>query len=74
MKLPTTMVEKRALAGWIILAGLGVELVTVMWIHAMSFMVFASLGAALIGGGVLFYFYSFVTDPDRSEGTISAGD
>ena len=65
MKLPSTLDERLRLAGWLILAGLVVELVTVFWVHALSFIVFISAGALLIGAGILLYLYSLVRDPGQ---------
>ena len=65
MKLPSTLDERLRLAGWLILSGLVVELVTVFWVHALSFIVFISAGALLIGAGILLYLYSLVRDPGQ---------
>ncbi len=52
------------LSGLLIAAGIGVELTTLFWIHPVSFFLFLSLGALLVGAGMLLYLWSVVT---RSE-------
>ena len=52
------------LSGLLIASGLGVELATLFWIHPVSFFLFLSLGALLVGAGMLLYLWSVVT---RSE-------
>jgi hypothetical protein len=44
-------------AACMVLAGLGVEAVSLRWTHPLAFILFAVVGAAAIGGGVLVYLY-----------------
>ena len=48
-------------AGVLIAAGLGVELVTLLWNHPVSFFLFLVPGAILVGAGMLLYLWSIVT-------------
>ena len=48
-------------AGVLIAAGLGVELVTLPWNHPVSFFLFLVPGAILVGAGMLLYLWSIVT-------------
>jgi hypothetical protein len=45
------------IAAGLVLAGLGVEAVSLQWTHPLAFILFAVVGAAAIGGGVLVYLY-----------------
>jgi hypothetical protein len=45
------------IAAGLVLSGLGVEAVSLRWTHPLAFILFAVVGAAAIGGGVLVYLY-----------------
>jgi len=54
--------------GWasgLILAGLAVQLLTYVWIGALSFVLFIALGGTLVGAGTLLFLYWLVTGGDR---------
>ena len=54
-------IEKRIRwAGLLICLGLGVQLMTLMWVHPLAFMAFLVVGCPLTGCGVLLYLYSLV--------------
>ncbi len=58
---PTKSLEDRfQLAGMLIIAGLAVEFLTLFWIHSLSFMFFALVGAVPVGAGIVIYLYSIV--------------
>ncbi len=42
----------------IIVLGLAIELLSLLWFHPLSFVLFAVVGAALIGLGILIYLAS----------------
>jgi hypothetical protein len=44
----------------LIILGLLVEIVSLMWFHPLAFVLFAFVGAALIGLGILVYLASLV--------------
>ena len=48
-------------AGALIAAGLLVELVSLYWNDALSFMLFAGVGAVLTAAGILLYLYVLAT-------------
>ncbi len=50
-------------AGLLISAGLAIQLLTLVWIHPLSFIAFLILGCPLVLGGTLIYLYSLVSTP-----------
>ena len=61
MKIPKSFEDRFRLAGWLIIAGLGVELLTLFWVHTFSFTLFITVGLSLTGAGMVFYLYSILT-------------
>jgi hypothetical protein len=49
------------LAGVLLILGLAVDLGTLLWETPMAFLLFASVGGALLVGGVAVYLYSLVS-------------
>ena len=49
------------IAGWLITAGLAVELVTLFWIHPVSMTLFLCLGAVLVAAGMAVFLWSVVS-------------
>lgn len=43
------------LAGGLIVAGLVVQLLTTLWLHALSFILFAAVGGTLTAAGMLMF-------------------
>jgi hypothetical protein len=66
MKIPAIGIRRflQASSGLIIL-GLLVEIVSLLWFHPLSFVLFAFVGAALIGLGILVYLASLVFADSR---------
>jgi len=57
----------------LIILGLLVEIVSLLWFHPLSFVLFAFVGATLIGSGILVYLVSLVlvaTSPTGNGGRI----
>jgi hypothetical protein len=55
----------------LVILGLLVEIVSLLWIHPLSFVLFAFVGASLIGLGILVYLASLVfaaTPPAENRG------
>jgi uncharacterized membrane protein len=50
-------------AGFLIAAGLIVQLMTFIWIHPLAFIAFAIIGCPLVAAGVLLFLYSLVSQP-----------
>jgi hypothetical protein len=48
------------IASVLIILGLGLEVISLLWFHPLSFVLFAFVAAALIGLGILVYLASLV--------------
>ena len=48
------------LASILIILGLGLEIISLLWFHPLSFVLFAFVAASLIGLGILVYLASLV--------------
>lgn len=48
------------IASVLIILGLGLEIVSLLWFHPLSFVLFAFVAASLIGLGILVYLASLV--------------
>lgn len=62
--LRTGLAGRLQLAGLLVATGIAVELGTLFWNHPISLFLFLTLGAGLVGAGMLLYLWSVVT---RSE-------
>ncbi len=60
MKSIKSLEDSFRLAGMLIIAGLAVQFLTLFWIHALSFTLFASVGAVPVAAGIVIYLYSLV--------------
>lgn len=55
-------IERRIqISGSLVIAGMLVELLTLYWSHATAFLLFLTIGGALILGGIVLYLISLVT-------------
>jgi hypothetical protein len=56
----------------LVIAGLFLEIVSLLWFHPLSFVLFAFLAASLIGLGILMYLVSlvFVAEPPAGNTPI----
>jgi hypothetical protein len=52
-------------AGIVIIFGLLIEIVSLMWIHALAFALFGFVGSSIIGLGILIYLASLVFASSR---------
>lgn len=52
-------------AGALVCLGLAIQLLTLLWVHPLSFMAFLVIGCPLTGAGVLLYLYSLVAGNER---------
>ncbi|HEY6764585.1 MAG TPA: hypothetical protein VI386_07430 [Candidatus Sulfotelmatobacter sp.] len=74
MTLPGTwqapLIERRLRwAGFLIAAGLIVQLTTFIWIHPLAFIAFAVIGCPLTAAGILLFLYSLASrEPLQSGG------
>lgn len=48
-------------AGILVVAGLAVQMLTLLWTHPLAFMVFLLVGCPLVAAGILFYLYSLAS-------------
>jgi hypothetical protein len=56
------LIERRLRwAGFLIAAGLIIQLATFIWIHPLAFIAFALVACPLIAAGVLLFLYSLVS-------------
>ena len=62
------LMERRLkLSGVLIILGLIIEAFSLVWVHALAFLMFAFLGGLLMGVGILVYLYSLVSIPVTSQ-------
>ena len=50
--------------------GLIIEAFSLIWVHALSFIIFALIGGVLIALGILTYLYSLVSVPQSPTGKL----
>ncbi|MGH9513326.1 MAG: hypothetical protein ACRD2U_14430 [Terriglobales bacterium] len=55
-------------AGFLIAAGLLIQLATFLWNHPLSFIAFVVIGCPPVAAGVLLFLYSLVSEETVSEG------
>ena len=48
-------------SGLLIGLGLAIQMLTLLWTHPLSFMIFLIVGCPLVGLGILIYLYSLVS-------------
>ena len=53
----------------LVILGLLLEMLSLLWFHPLSFVLFAFVAAGLIGLGILVYLVSLVFVADPSDGT-----
>jgi hypothetical protein len=51
------------ISGVLTILGLIIEALSLLWVHALAFIVFALIGGLLIGLGIVIYLYSLVSLP-----------
>jgi hypothetical protein len=54
-------------AGILIIVGLLIEVVSLVWFHPLAFVLFAFVGASLMGLGMVVYLASIVFVPPEAE-------
>ena len=65
---PAQFEKKIQLSGFLLIAGLLVELITLHWSHPTAFLFFMFLGGTLMGLGILVYLLALLTrDQPRSD-------
>ena len=48
-------------SGMLVVAGLVVQMLTLLWTHPLAFMAFILIGCPLVGAGILLYLYSLAS-------------
>jgi hypothetical protein len=60
--MPATLIESRIrIAGLLVGLGLLLQILTLFWIHPLSFMAFILIACPLVGLGILLYLYTLAT-------------
>lgn len=56
-------------ASGLVILGLGLEIISLLWFHPLSFVLFAFVAASLVGFGILVYLASlvFATSPSAEK-------
>ena len=62
------MERRLRISGVLIMLGLIVEAFSLVWVHALAFIFFVTIGGLLIGLGILSYLYSLVSIPHTPPG------
>jgi hypothetical protein len=58
----TSTIERRIRwSGMLVVAGLVVQMLTLLWTHPLAFMCFILVGCPLVGAGILLYLYSLAS-------------
>ena len=57
------MERRLRISGVLIILGLLIEAFSLIWIHALAFLLFMLIGGAAIGLGILIYLYALVSVP-----------
>jgi hypothetical protein len=66
------MNKRLRISAILVASGLLIELITLMWSHPLSFILFMSVGAVLLAAGILFFLYSLTLQgrlPSENEKT-----
>ncbi|MEW5815909.1 MAG: hypothetical protein AB1798_11025, partial [Spirochaetota bacterium] len=61
MKTREGLIKFLRLSGFLLIAGLLVEGITLIWSHPVAFLIFISAGGLLLGAGILLYLYAIVS-------------
>jgi uncharacterized membrane protein YczE len=61
MREPPGQLRRTDLSGILLIIGLVIEAVSLIWAHPTAFWVFAFIGCAFIGLGMLIFLYSLVS-------------
>ena len=49
------------IAGFLLIGGLLVEVVSLIWYHPVAFLIYIGAGGLLMGAGILLYLYTIVS-------------
>jgi len=65
------MERRLRISGVLIVLGLIIEAFSLLWVHALAFLMFAIIGGLFIGLGILTYLYSLVSMPQTPPGNAN---
>jgi formate/nitrite transporter FocA (FNT family) len=65
------MERRLRISGVLIVLGLIIEAFSLLWVHALAFLMFAIIGGLFIGLGILTYLYSLVSMPQTPPGSAN---
>lgn len=60
--IPTTIERRIRWSGLLVVAGLVLQMLTLLSVHPLAFVSFLLLGCPLVAAGMLLYLYSLVSD------------
>ena len=60
------MERKLQISSVLVMAGLLIELITLVWLHPFSFLSFIFLGGTLMAAGIIFYLFTLISNPKAS--------
>ena len=55
------------LSGLLLIIGLGIEAISLQWIHPIAFLAFFVIGGAFLGAGVLLFLASIIFHPSPTN-------
>jgi formate/nitrite transporter FocA (FNT family) len=65
------MERRLRISGVLVVLGLLIEAFSLLWVHALAFLIFAIVGGLFIGLGILTYLYSLVSMPQTPPGNAN---
>lgn len=57
----TSLQRKLKLAGYLLIAGLGIDATTLVWAHPTSFLAFICVGSVLVAAGIFLYLTAIIS-------------
>jgi hypothetical protein len=61
MAASSTIEHRIRWSGMLVVAGLVVQMLTLLWTHPLAFMAFILIGCPLVAAGILLYLYSLAS-------------
>lgn len=60
--IPQALRQRLKFSGWLIIAGLAVEVISLFWSRPLAFLLFVFAGGVLLAVGIVIYLYSLVSE------------
>lgn len=67
--MPSVIYRNIRWSGRLIVAGLIVQMLSLLWTHPLAFVCFLMVGCPLVAAGILFFLYSLVTHESAQSPT-----